>query len=272
MQMSDLSVGSLVHFNVSGEQTAFRVMHHGKPSDLYNDSWEGGTVLMLDWPETMVNRSMVSFTTKKNYADSSMHTWLNETWLGYLDDAVAEKVMEVKLPYRTDTDKSPYEVATGGSGVAAKIWLPSAIEVARGSAYLTDQSTFYVEEGAVFDYWKGAAAAQYADWAYLDEDGTDVGWATRTQNQHYTGSGLMYFNQVGQDGLCIAGTKQKVMARPCLVLPGETVVDGVNIVAAGCFPVKAEGVWCDGRASVKRGGVWCEASLAGARVDGVWKQ
>lgn len=273
MRMGDMAVGSLMYLNVSGVQTAFRVMHHGKPSDEYDDSWVGGTAVMLDWSEEAPYRNMVGGSIgKKNYSSSDLHSWLNGTWLGYLDDEVAEQVVEVKLPYRTDTDKSPYEVATGDDGLAAKVWVPSAVEVARGSAYLTDQSTFYVTEGAVFDYWKGAAAAQYADWACLNEDGSDLGWATRTQNQNYTGTGSLFFNQVGQDGLCIAGAKQKVMARPCLVLPDELLVVGGNIGTAGNVPVKTDGIWRDGLVSTKINGVWNPAVAAMARVEGVWKE
>lgn len=272
MRMGDMAVGSLLYLNVNGVQTAFRVMHHGKPSDAYDDSWTGGTTVMLDWSEPVWRESVASMQSKANYANHSSHTWLNETWLGYLDPAVQEQVMEVRLPYRTDVKGGPYVVASGADGVPAKIWLPSAVEVARGSTYQSDQSTFYVEEGAVFDYWKGAAASQYAPWACYDEDGADDGWATRTMNKNYYGTGSVYFNWVGQDGLCFPGTRQKGNMRPCLVLPDELMIVGGSVGTAGNFPVKTDGIWHDGLASAKINGVWNPAVAAMARVEGVWKE
>ena len=272
MRMGDMAVGSLLYLNVNGVQTAFRVMHHGKPSEVYDDSFLGGTVLMLDWQETPYYQNVSSGQTgKRNYPASAAYSWLGSTFLGYLDDEVQAQVVEVKLPYRTDTDGEPYEVASGSDGVAAKIWLPSAVEVGRGSSYQTDQSTFYVEEGAVFDYWKGAGEEQYADWACLDGE-EDDGWATRTMNKNYYGTGSTYYNWVSQNGLCIPGTRQKGNMRPCLVLPDELMIVGGSVGAAGNFPVKTDGIWHDGLASAKINGVWNPAVAAMARVEGVWKE
>ena len=47
MKLGDTNVGDLVYFKVSGSRTAFRVMHHGKPDSTYDDSFTGGTILML---------------------------------------------------------------------------------------------------------------------------------------------------------------------------------------------------------------------------------
>lgn len=274
MRIGNMAVGDVLRLNVKGTSTAFRVMHHGKPSELYDDSFAAGTVVMLDWPEAMVSRNMFGTTTtsKKPYSSTTMHTWLNETWLGYLDDDIRQQVVEVRVPYRSEVGKAPYEVAGGSDGLIAKVWLPAAVEVARGSAFLEDTTAFYVEDGAVFDYWKDAPAAQYADWAYIDSSGVDKGWATRTPNQNYTGANMTHFNQIGQDGLCIAGTMAKVMARPCLVLPNELMVVGGSAAAAANFPLKTDGVWRDGAASVKCGGIWHPAALSAAKVDGVWKE
>ena len=273
MRIGDMAVGSQVYLNVSGVQTAFRVMHHGRPSADYDDSWTGGTVLILDWTEPTVSYKMqVNYPSKKPYSETSMHKWLNETWLGYLDADLIQQVREVRVPYRTCVKGDPYDVAVGADGLAAKVWLPSVVEVARGSAYQSNQSTFYVTEGAAFDYWKGATAQQYADWACLDASGTDVGWATRTQNKPYYGTGSTCFNQVGQDGLCFNGGEQAVLARPCLVVSDEMPVVGGQVSAAGNFPVKVGGAWCDGTACVKVDGVWNPTATGAVRVDGVWKE
>ena len=199
MQIGDVAVGGVVQMNVQGVQTNFRVMHHGKPSAIYDDSWLDGTVIMLDWMESPYYQNVSSgLPSKYNYAESAAHALLSETWFTYLDSTVQRLVREVKLPYRTDVDGAPYVVASGANGVAAKVWLPSVVEVARGSGYESNQSSFYVEEGAPFDFWKGADAAKYADWAFVSSSGTDNGWATRTMNKQTSGTGANYYNWVGR--------------------------------------------------------------------------
>ena len=57
MKLGDTNVGDLVYFKVSGSKTAFRVMHHGKPDSTYDDSFTGGTILMLDYSESPFSTS-----------------------------------------------------------------------------------------------------------------------------------------------------------------------------------------------------------------------
>ena len=273
MQIGDVAVGGVVQMNVQGVQTNFRVMHHGKPSAIYDDSWLDGTVIMLDWMESPYYQNVSSgLPSKYNYAESAAHALLSEIWFTYLDSTVQRLVREVKLPYRTDVDGAPYVVASGANGVAAKVWLPSVVEVARGSGYESNQSSFYVEEGAPFDFWKGADAAKYADWAFVSSSGTDNGWATRTMNKQTSGTGANYYNWVGKDGLCIAGTRQKGNMRPCMVLPSTTTLGESIVAATASFPVKVGGIWRDGTASVKCGGIWRTTAAASAKISGVWKQ
>ena len=50
MRLGDTGIGAVVYFKVSGDDTAFRVMHHGKPNDTYDDSFLNGTILMMHLP------------------------------------------------------------------------------------------------------------------------------------------------------------------------------------------------------------------------------
>ena len=51
MRLGDSAIGDVVYLKVSGDATAFRVMHHGKPDDTYDNSFLNGTILMLDHSE-----------------------------------------------------------------------------------------------------------------------------------------------------------------------------------------------------------------------------
>ena len=160
--LGDVSVGDVVYLRVDGDYAPFRVMHHGKPSSLYDSSFDGGTILCKDYEGMPYSTKMVSDEEggKGTYAGSYLHQVLNQTWLGKLDPAMQQMVMEVKLPYRTDTDGEPYEVASGSNGLAAKVWLPSLSETTDIANYDISYGEPYVVEGAMFDYWKDADEEQ----------------------------------------------------------------------------------------------------------------
>ena len=58
--LGETSVGSVVYLRVDGDYKPFRVMHHGKPSGLYDDSFIGGTILCKDYTGTPYSTQMVS--------------------------------------------------------------------------------------------------------------------------------------------------------------------------------------------------------------------
>lgn len=268
MTVGDMEIGSLVYLSVDGEQTAFRVMHHGKPSAAYDDSWAGGTVVMLDHTESPVKVSMVSglMSQRITYKASNGHQVLNSTWLGRLDADMAEAVRAVKLPYRTDTTGT-FTVAVGSDGLPAKVWLPSVAEVG-GSG-----SKRYVEEGAVLDYWAEADSDQYALWKYINAEGTDSGWGTRTPNSSAASTYAACFQVILTSGLCANGTGNTSRVRPCLVLPDGLPVDTDGCVrAVRTVPCKIDGAWREGAVSVKINGAWSDTAQPSVKVGGAWKE
>lgn len=277
MRLGDTDVGDLVYLKVSGDDTAFRVMHHGKPNDTYDDSYSNGTILMLDYTETPHETRMVEVVdeVKGDYSGSYMHRELNSTWLNRLETAVAEKIVQVRLPYRQGTSRNPYVVASGSNGLAAKIWLPSIVEVSRGKYEPSaGDENYYVVEGARFDYFKGAHDIFYSKWKAEDPYyGTDTGWGTRTPGQHSSGVYADFFCRIDVNGEWFESSRNQVYVRPCLVLPDDTLVDNSRRITVGVeSPVKVGGVWRDGVSWSKIDGVWRKTEAIHKKVDGSWKQ
>lgn len=277
MKLWDSDVGDRVYLSVSGDDTAFRVVHRGKPDDTYDDSFSEGVILMLDRSETPYQTLMVEEVDERkgDYSGSYMHQVLNSTWLSKLENAVAQRIVQVKLPYRKGTSSDPYEVASGSNGLAAKVWLPSIVEVSRGAYSSFGMGTgYYITEGARFDYFKDASASFYADWKVLDPDtDADAGWGTRTPGQYGSGDYADFFCKINVNGEWFSASKNKVYVRPCLVLPGDTLVDDSGRITVGVeCPVKAGGVWRDGVSWSKVGGVWRKTEAIHKKVDGSWKQ
>lgn len=277
MRLGDTDVGNLVYLKVSGNDTAFRVMHHGKPNNTYDDSYLSGTILMLDYSETPYQTRMVEEVDERkgDYSTSYMHQALNSTWLNRLEADVAEKIVQVRLPYRQGTSRDPYVVASGSSGLAAKIWLPSIAEVSRGAHKSAgDSGSYYVTEGARFDYFKGASASFYVNWRVEDPDTeVDTGWGTRTPGQYSSGEYADFFCKINVSGEWYEAITNPVYVRPCLVLPDDTLVDNSSRITVGVeTPVKVSGTWRAGVSWSKIGGVWRKTEAIHKKVDGSWKQ
>ena len=274
MKLGDTNVGDLVYFKVSGSRTAFRVMHHGKPDSTYDDSFTGGTILMLDYSESPFSTSMVAEVDeiKGDYGSSYMHTALNSTWFSRLDSAIASAVVQVKVPYRQGTSTDPYVVASGSNGLSAKIWLPSIAEVARKSMGMGTLNSFYVTEGAKFDYFKDAASSFYSNWKISDSNGIDAGWGTRTPGTYTSGDYADFFCKISSAGESYPASRNDVSVRPCMVLPDTLLIDVSDQVLTGdAVPVKIDGAWKDSVAWGKQGGVWHEMSSIHKKVAGSWK-
>lgn len=274
--LGQVAVGGVVHLRVDGEYIPFRVMHHGKPSSLYDDSFVGGTILCMDYTGSAYSTQMVSDEDdgKVNYAQSYLHQELNQTWLSKLDPAMQQAVMEVRIPYRTDIDGQPYTVASGSSGLAAKVWLPSLSEVTDTIQYDISYGEPYVVEGAMFDYWKDADENQYSKWRCEGWHLNDDGWGTRTPSMYYGESSMApYFYRMSDSGHGYSISDNVVAVWPCLVMPDTLAVDGENhLHPLGAVPVKVDGGWKEGSTWCRVNGVWNEATAIAAKVSGSWKE
>lgn len=141
--LGELAVGSSVFANVNGVRTEFLVVNQGKPSDLYEDSCDGTWLLMKDCYES---RAWHSSNVNK-YESSSIHSYLNSTFLNLFESAVKDAIKQVKVPYRQNggsggTDQS------GETGLSCKIFLLSGYEV----GFTTSNSRYFPIDGARLSY------------------------------------------------------------------------------------------------------------------------
>ncbi len=276
MRLSNLAVGSVVYLKVDGVQTPFRLVHHGKPGDMYDDSFLGGTILMLDCTAAPIAIAMVEEADelKGDYSETYAHKLFNGSWLAKLESAIAGLVVQVRIPYRKTAQVNPYLIATGAEGLPAKVWLPSIVEVSAGAYMKYDDQDYYVTEGARFDYFKDMAESGYDRWKVLDPTyNIDTGWGTRTPGQYGTGEYADCFCKINAAGQWFNSTGNGAYVRPCLVLPSATMVNSqMQVTLNGEMPVKVNGVWRAGASWVKTGGVWRRTQALYGKVAGAWKE
>ena len=238
--VSSLAVGSSVYMNVGGVRKEFLVVHQGKPSSLYDDSCNGTWLLMKDVYES---RQWNSFTwgTTSRLESSTIHSYLNSTFLNLFDGNVKNGIKQVKIPYATyggrDSDGDDiFSNLNGANGLSCKIFLLSLVETSRW----TDQQLGWnglPRDGDVLDYFKdvefGKTDNNYKRIAY--QNGSAVIWWLRTPYLDQSWSSMEdYAGYIDVDGHSTGNVvTQTHGVRPALILYSNTLVDAnMNVIAS----------------------------------------
>lgn len=220
--LSSKAIGSTIKLKVNGSAKDFIVVHQGKPSSVYDDSCSGTWLLMKDIYE---NRQWHSSDTN-DYANSTIHSYLNSTFLAMLDSNIQKAIKQVKLPYRKGSGTST-TVTSGSNGLPAKIFLLSATEMSFNFSYMPSG------EGAELAYFKGCAdnSSDSKRVAYLN--GSAAGWWLRSPYCDYSNSALC----VGSNGdWGNYGCSGSGGIRPALILPSTLLVSDDGTVSTNTAP------------------------------------
>lgn len=221
--LSSKAIGSTIKLKVNGSAKDFIVVHQGKPSSVYDDSCNGTWLLMKDIYE---NRQWHSSNTN-DYANSTIHSYLNSTFLNLFESNIKKAIKQVKLPYRKGSGTST-TVTSGSNGLSAKIFLLSATETSFNfSSYMPSG------EGAELAYFKGCAdnSADSKRVAYLN--GSAAGWWLRSPGCFNFFSAL-YVNSSGD--WSNYGCSGSCGIRPALILPSTLLVSDDGTVSTNTAP------------------------------------
>lgn len=221
--LSSKAIGSTIKLKVNGSAKDFIVVHQGKPSSVYDDSCNGTWLLMKDIYE---NRQWHSSNTN-DYANSTIHSYLNSTFLNLFESNIKNAIKQVKLPYRKGSGTST-TVTSGSNGLSAKIFLLSATEASFNfSSYMPSG------EGAELAYFKGCAdnSSDSKRVAYLN--GSATYWWLRSPCCNYFGGALC----VGSNGDWSSdGCSVSCGIRPALILPSTLLVSDDGTVSTNTAP------------------------------------
>lgn len=220
--LSSKAIGSTIKLKVNGSAKDFIVVHQGKPSSVYDDSCNGTWLLMKDIYE---NRQWHSSNTN-DYANSTIHSYLNSTFLNLFESNIKNAIKQVKLPYRKGSGTST-TVTSGSNGLSAKIFLLSATETSFDFSYMPSG------EGAELAYFKGCAdnSSDSKRVAYLN--GSAARWWLRSP---YCGN--------SNYALCVSANgdwsndycSNSCGIRPALILPSTLLVSDDGTVSTNTAP------------------------------------
>lgn len=219
--LSSKAIGSTIKLKVNGSARNFIVVHQGKPSSVYDDSCNGTWLLMQDIYE---NRAWHSSNTN-DYANSTIHSYLNSTFLNLFESNIKNAIKQVKLPYRKGSGTST-TVTSGSNGLSAKIFLLSATETSFDFSYMPSG------EGAELAYFKGCADNSSDSKRVAKLNGSAAGWWLRSPG---SGSGdALYVSSNGDwnNGGCSSSGG----VRPALILPSTLLVSDDGTVSTNTAP------------------------------------
>ena len=220
--LSSKAIGSTIKLKVNGSAKDFIVVHQGKPSSVYDDSCNGTWLLMKDIYE---NRQWHSSNTN-DYANSTIHSYLNSTFLNLFESNIKNAIKQVKLPYRKGSGTST-TVTSGSNGLSAKIFLLSATETSFDFSYMPSG------EGAELAYFKGCAdnSSDSKRVAYLN--GSATVWWLRSPRCNYFFHALC----VNSDGDWYSyDCSYSCGIRPALILPSTLLVSDDGTVSTNTAP------------------------------------
>ena len=215
IKASDLEIGESVYLTVDGVETEFIVVHQGNPTSditIYDDSCDGTWLLMKD---IYIKMAMTTSSTASNkYAESDVHTYLNEDFYSLLDANAQNSIKDVVIPYCESTSST----MQGSRGLDTKVFLLACYELGLTS----DDYTYIMDDGSKLDYFLSGTGTEAKNLRIAFYDGSTIAYRTRTARESNTY--YMHITAAGTYGSATY-TSTTYGIRPAMVLDFDTKFD-----------------------------------------------
>lgn len=222
VKLSAKGVGSVVKIKVNGTLRNFIVVHQGKPSSIYDASCDGTWLLMEDIYETRQWHS----SNVNDYANSTIHSYLNSTFLNLIDANIRAQIKQAKIPYRPGSGTSQ-SVNSGANGLSAKIFLLSDREVGYTQSNVNQ---YIVNDGAKLSYFQDGNGTTEK---IAKLNGSVTYWWLRSPDTDGSTYAWYVFSDGGAGNYDCAYTYG---VRPALILPSTLLVSDDGSVNTNTAP------------------------------------
>ena len=222
VKLSAKGVGSVVKIKVNGTLRNFIVVHQGKPSSIYDASCDGTWLLMEDIYETRQWHS----SNVNDYANSTIHSYLNSTFLNLIDANIRAQIKQAKIPYRPGSGTSQ-SVNSGANGLSAKIFLLSDREVGYTQSNVNQ---YIVNDGAKLSYFQDGNGTTEK---IAKLNGSATGWWLRSPGAGGSASAWLVYSD---GGAYSSSCTSAYGVRPALILPSTLLVSDDGSVNTNTAP------------------------------------
>lgn len=222
VKLSAKGVGSVVKIKVNGTLRNFIVVHQGKPSSIYDASCDGTWLLMEDIYETRQWHS----SNVNDYANSTIHSYLNSTFLNLIDANIRAQIKQAKIPYRPGSGTSQ-SVNSGANGLSAKIFLLSDREVGYTQSNVNQ---YIVNDGAKLSYFQDGNGTTEK---IAKLNGSAAYWWLRSP---YANDSTYAWFVVSDGGASSYDCAYTCGVRPALILPSTLLVSDDGSVNTNTAP------------------------------------
>lgn len=202
----DIEVGKEVVLNENEVPVNYIVVHQGLPSSMYDASCEGSWLLRKDIAE---NRQWNS-SNSNSYKASTIHSYLNGTFLNLFDADIREVIKQVKIPYVNGTANSA--VASGANGLSCKIFLLSSREV----GFSTSDNQYFPNDGAKLSYFESGTGSSALNKRIAKLNGSATLWWLRSPYTRSTNDAWLVLSTGSYSS---SSCTNSFGIRPALILP-----------------------------------------------------
>lgn len=123
--VGELAVGTSVYMNVGGVRKKFIIVQQGNPDTTkYDASCDGTWVTQKQSVHNGIWGSQYNI-----YEDSTIHNYLNNTYLTSLDENIQRLIKQVKIPYLQNGTLANSTLSIGENGLSTKVFALSKKEV-----------------------------------------------------------------------------------------------------------------------------------------------
>lgn len=210
-KLSEYTVGSTVYLRENGTPVEYLIVHKGLPNEtLYDPSCDGVWLLRKDiytrnqWDDY-----------NNNYKQSTVHNFLNDTFLNLFNTATQKAIKQVKIPYHNEAG-SVGSVDSGANGLDTKVFLLSAYEV----GWTTNVNMHIPIDGACISYFSGLTSVHANRIAKFG--GEAAIWWLRSPHKFNTND---IWNVATNGGYGSNGCVSTMGVRPALILPYNAMFD-----------------------------------------------
>ena len=222
--LSTKAVGSKVQLKLNGVKKNFIVVHQGKPSGIYDASCDGTWLLLEDIYET---RQWHTSSVNK-LENSTIHNYLNSTFLAKFDANIQAQIKQVKLPYRQNGGSGGTD-RNGANGLSCKIFLLSGYEC----GWTTSNNPYFPVDGAKLAYFEAGTGTSANNKRIAKLNGSATYWWLRSPNTYNTNVVWCVYSYGVYD---LSDATSTYGIRPALVLPSSLLVSDDGSVTTNTAP------------------------------------